>query len=54
MICKNFEDSFECKAAWEYVQELEDRLNTIEDAVRYMDMYDWCWKDELKDREYDL
>ena len=52
MICHNFEDSFECKAAWEYVQDLEDRLNTIEDSLRYMD--DWNPHPEIKDREYDL
>lgn len=50
MICKNFEDTFECIAAWEHVQELETRLNDIEDAVRYMELDEWA----VFDREYDL
>lgn len=54
MICHNYENGFECKAAWEYVQDLEDRLNTIEDAVRYMELDDWNPHPEIKDREYDL
>jgi hypothetical protein len=54
LICKNYEDSFECKAAWEYVQDLEDRLNAVEDAVRYMELDDWTPHPEIKDREYDL
>jgi hypothetical protein len=54
LICKNYEDSFECKAAWEYVQDLEDRLNAVEDAVRYMELDEWTPHPEIKDREYDL
>jgi len=55
MICENYEDSFECKAAWEYVQQLEDRLNFIEDSIKYMDLDDWTPPPpELKNREYDL
>lgn len=50
MICKNFEDSFECSAAWEHVQELESRLNAIEDALTYMELDEW----PVSDKEYDL
>ena len=50
MICKDFEDTFECAAAWEHVQELETRLNDTEDAVRYMELDEWA----VFDREYDL
>jgi len=55
MICTNFEDSFECSAAWEHVQELENRLNAIEDALRYFELDDWATPEsELEIREYDL
>lgn len=53
LICTNFEDSFECSAAWEHVQELENRLNQIEDALKYMELDEWAHPD-LKNREYDL
>ena len=55
LMCENYEDSYECKAAWEHVQELEDHLNKIEDAVKYMEFDDWVtYASEMKDREYDL
>jgi CP12 domain len=55
MICTNFEDSFECSAAWEHVQELEDRLNQIEDALKYMELEEWVVPEsDVKNREYDL
>ena len=55
LVCENYEDSYECKAAWEHVQELEDHLNKIEDAVKYLEFDDWVtYASETKDREYDL
>lgn len=54
LICNNFEDSFECISAWEHVQDLEDRLNAIEDMAAIADLDEWATFDELKDREYDL
>jgi hypothetical protein len=55
LMCENYEDSYECKAAWEHVQELEDHLNKVEDAVKYMEFDDWIAADsDIKDREYDL
>jgi CP12 domain len=55
LVCKNFEDSYECAAAWEHVQELENRLNAIEDALKYMELEDWLVPEsDVKNREYDL
>ena len=55
LMCENYEDSYECKAAWEHVQELEDHLNKIEDAIKYLEFDDWVtYASEMKDREYDL
>lgn len=55
LVCENYEDSYECTAAWEHVQELENRLNAIEDALRYFELDDWLIPvSDVKNREYDL
>ncbi len=57
LICENYEDSYECKAAWEHVQELENHLNKVEDAVKFMEFEDdeyFTNETGIKDREYDL
>jgi hypothetical protein len=54
MICRNFEDTTECKIAWDVVEELSAAENVIKtrEKQRMRAMYND--DDELAFREYDL
>jgi hypothetical protein len=56
MICRNFEDTAECKVAWGLVEELSAAENDIRmrerERARVKNLFDD--EDELAIREYDL
>jgi hypothetical protein len=56
MICRNFEDTVECKVAWDLVEELSAAEHDIRmrerERARVKNMFDD--DDELSIREYDL
>ena len=56
MICRNFEDTPECKIAWDVVEELSAAEHVIrvreKERMRLRNLYDD--EDELSNREYDL
>lgn len=54
MICRNFEDTLECKVAWGVVEELSAAEHDIQtrERMRVKNLFDD--EDELAIREYDL
>lgn len=56
MICRNFEDTVECKVAWGLVEELSAAEHVIrvreKERARVKNLFDE--DDELSNREYDL
>jgi len=56
MICRNFEDTVECKVAWGLVEELSAAEHVIRvrerERARVKNLFDD--EDELANREYDL
>lgn len=56
MICRNFEDTVECKVAWGLVEELSAAEHVIrvreKERARLKNLFDD--EDELSNREYDL
>jgi hypothetical protein len=56
MICRNFEDTTECKVAWGLVEELSAAEHDIRmrerERARVKNLFDD--EDELSNREYDL
>jgi hypothetical protein len=54
LLCHNFEDTIECRQAWELAEELSHAYRAQEDALKYAVQDEECFDDPRACREYDV
>lgn len=53
MICKNYEDTVECKLAWETVDEIQKGIRKRNEKEKERILKEWCDDDPIACRDYD-